>query len=33
MFNQKGEKVMRSRYPDYYSDKTINNIKKLSYFI
>jgi hypothetical protein len=34
MFNQKGEKVMRSRYPDYYRDKLTNSdIEKLSYFI
>jgi hypothetical protein len=31
-FNSKGEKIMRSRYPNYYADKEISNFKQLETF-
>jgi hypothetical protein len=33
MFNNNGDRIMRSRYPDYYSDKNITKIDELDEFI
>ena len=31
-FNSEGEKIMRSRYPNYYADKEISDLKQLEEF-